>query len=394
MKQKKIVISLILTLFIVMDIILPCSAQNTSEEPKEGELHAASAILIDGDSGRILYEKNGHEIMPMASTTKIMTCLYTLEHGDLNAVVTVSKKASQAPQVRLGMREGETYRLSDLLYSLMLESHNDTAIAIAETVEGSVKTFCEKMTEKARSFGCKNTCFETPNGLDSENHHTTAYELALITSEALKNETFRKIIQTPSYEFTTLDGKRHCSVVNHDAFLSLYEGAVGVKTGFTGKAGYCFVGAVESENRSFISVVLACGWPPNKTYKWADTTKLMNYGTANYHYKTLISPKIYHPTPLSVEKGLTKNCSLYIKDSISFLVKDCEQVRIEEELPKQLTAPVRKDEAVGNLKVWLEDTMLASIPVYTKNSSKRIDFRYCFDFLINLYSHFAVYKGL
>lgn len=394
MKRTKLVFSFSIILFFTMICSVPCRAEDASNEPKSSELHAASAVLIDGDSGRILYEKKGHEKMPMASTTKIMTCLYTLEHGDPDAVVSVSKKASQAPQVKLGMREGETYRLLDLLYSLMLESHNDTAIAIAEAVEGSVKTFCEKMTEEARSFGCKETCFETPNGLDSANHYTTAYELALITREALKNKTFRTIIRTPSYEFSTLDGKRHCSVINHDAFLSLYEGAVGVKTGFTGKAGYCFAGAVESENRSFISVVLACGWPPHKTYKWDDTKKLMNYGTANYHYKTLLSPKLYHLSSLPVEKGLTKNCSLYLKDSVSFLVKDSEQVRIEEDLPVKLSAPVRKDEAIGSLKVWLGDNLLACVPVYTKNSSKKINFRYCFDVLINLYTHCSVYKGL
>ena len=394
MKKRNILIIFLTTVLIFINSNTICYAINNPDEPDDKEFHATSALLMDGDSGRVLYEKNGYEVLPMASTTKIMTCLYTLEHGDLDATVTASKKAALAPQVKLNMREGDTFRLGDLLYSLMLESHNDTAIAIAETVEGSVEKFCKKMTKEVRTFGCKETCFETPNGLDSDNHHTTAYELGLIAREALKNKTFRKIIKTSSYEFSTLDGKRHFSVTNHDAFLSLYEGAIGVKTGFTGKAGYCFVGAVKSEGRTFISVVLACGWPPHKTYKWDDTKKLMNYGTAHYHYKTLLSPDNYSLPVLSVEEGLTKKCQLYFQDSVSFLTKDSENVRIETELPKQLSAPVSKNKAIGNLKVYLENDLLASVPIYTKNSSKRIDFRYCLHTLLSLYGHCLPYEGL
>lgn len=393
MKKRKILIIFLTTILLFVNSNTICYAINNPDPPDDKELHASSALLMDGDSGRVLYEKNGYEVLPMASTTKIMTCLYTLEHGDLSAKVTVSKRASQAPQVKLGMREGEEYQLSDLLYSLMLESHNDTAIAIAEAVEGSVEDFCQKMTEEVRTFGCKETCFETPNGLDSENHHTTAYELALITREALKNETFREIIKTPSHSFSTLDGKRNFSVTNHDAFLSLYKGAVGVKTGFTGKAGYCFVGAVEDGDRLFLSVVLACGWPPNKTYKWADTKKLMDYATANYNYKTLLSPDNYSLSSIPVRKGMTKNCNLYFQDSVSFLTKESEKINIVEDLPDELTAPIKKDTAVGNLKVYLEDSLLATVPIYTKDSSKRIGFRCCLDQIIYFYKNCFTYKS-
>lgn len=392
MKKRKILIIFLTTILLFVNSNTICYAINNPESLDDKELHASSALLMDGDSGRVLYEKNGYEVLPMASTTKIMTCLYTLKHGDLSEKVTVSKRASQAPQVKLGMREGEEYQLSDLLYSLMLESHNDTAIAIAESVEGSVEAFCKKMTEEVRTFGCKETCFETPNGLDSENHHTTAYELALITREALKNESFREIIKTPSHSFSTLDGKRSFSVTNHNAFLSLYKGAIGVKTGFTGKAGYCFVGAVEDDNRLFLSVVLACGWPPNKTYKWADTKKLMDYGTAKYNYKTLLSPDNYSLSSISVKKGVAKNCNLYIRDSVSFLTKESEKISIVEDLPDELTAPVKKDTAVGNLKVYLEDSLLATVPVYTKDSSKRIGFRYCLDQIIYFYKNCLTYE--
>lgn len=393
MKKRNRFFFVLLVIFLFTNPVLSCLAKE-STVLEAGNFHAASVLLMDGNSGRVLYEKNGYELLPMASTTKIMTCLYALEHGNPEQIVSVSEKAAQAPQVKLGMKEGQTFYLSDLLYSLMLESHNDTAVAIAEAVEGNVDTFCKKMTEEARSFGCEKTTFETPNGLDSENHHTTAYELGLIAKKALSNSTFRKIIQTPSYSFSSLDGKNHYSLTNHDAFLYQYEGAIGVKTGFTGKAGYCFVGAVESKNRLFISVVLACGWPPHKTWKWEDTKKLMDYGTEHYENHTLLCPGNYSLPVLPVTDGQSKTVELFFQDSVSFLVKDNENIQIKENFPKELSAPVKANEAVGSLDVYLDDQLLASVPVYTKSSSERITFCYCLDHLLDLFLHFSVYEGL
>ncbi|MDO4555956.1 MAG: D-alanyl-D-alanine carboxypeptidase family protein [Lachnospiraceae bacterium] len=393
MKKQKIIIIFLTTILIFMNNYTICYAINNQEIPKDNELHASSALLMDGDSGRVLYEKNGYQSLPMASTTKIMTCLYTLEHGDLSSLVTVSSNAASAPQVKLGMKAGETYQLGDLLYSLMLESHNDTAIAIAEAVEGSVENFCKKMTKEAKTFGCKETCFKTPNGLDEKGHHTTAYELALITREALKNDTFRKIIKTPSYELENTEGSRHFSLTNHDAFLSMYDGAIGVKTGFTGKAGYCFVGAVESEGRTFITAVLASGWPPHKSYKWADTKKLMDYAVSNYHYKTLLDKDNYSLPEITVENGRTKLCQLYLKDSVSFLTKDKEIIHFEQNIPDVLTAPVKKNTAIGNVTIYLDDHVIATVPVYTKNSSKKITFCYCFKTILFYYLNGFTYES-
>lgn len=393
MKKRNRFLLVLLIIFLFTNPVLCCRAEE-SATLKEEDFHATSVLFMDGNSGRVLYEKNGYEVLPMASTTKIMTCLYALEHGNPDQIVTVSEKAAQAPQVKLGMKKGQTFYLSDLLYSLMLESHNDTAVAIAEAVEGNVDTFCKKMTEEARSFGCEKTTFETPNGLDSENHHTTAYELGLITKKALSNSDFRKIIQTSSYSFSSSDGKNQYSLTNHDAFLSQYEGAIGVKTGFTSKAGYCFVGAVESEDRLFISVVLACGWPPHKTWKWEDTKKLMDYGTEHYKNQILLCPGDYSLPILPVTNGQNKTVDLFFQDSVSFLVKDDEAIQVKENLPKSLSAPIKANEAVGSLDVYLNDQLLASVPVYTKSSSKRITFRYCLDYLLDLFFHFSVYEGL
>ena len=257
--------------------------QDTPEELQE--LYAQSAVLMDADSGRILFEKNGREIRPMASTTKIMTCILALELGDLDAEVKASEIAVSQPKVRLGMTVGSRYTLRDLLYSLMLESHNDSAVAIAEHISGSVEAFARLMNRKAESIGIKQTHFITPNGLDAQDdggeHSTTAADLAAIMKYCIRDsgekEMFLEITGTQQYSFTDLEGTHSYSLLNHNAFLGMMDGALSGKTGFTGKAGYCYVGALQEGDRCFIVALLACGWPNNKGDKWSDTKKLMNY---------------------------------------------------------------------------------------------------------------------
>ena len=254
-------------------------------------LYALSAVLMDGETGRVLYGKEAYKGRPNASTTKVMTCILALELAKGDDYVQVSGNAASQPQTRLGMREGQQFYLEDLLYSLMLKSHNDSAVAIAEHIGGSVEGFAEKMNEKAKELGCKDTHFVTPNGLDGEDeggiHHTTARDLALIMAYAIKNATFVHITQTRDYTFTDISGKKHYSVHNTNAFLDMETGVISGKTGFTGNAGYCYVCAVRQDERLFIVALLGCGWPGNKNYKWSDTKKLLSYGRENYQYVML-----------------------------------------------------------------------------------------------------------
>lgn len=254
-------------------------------------LYALSAVLMDGETGRVLYGKEAYKGRPNASTTKVMTCILALELAKGDDYVQVSGNAASQPQTRLGMREGQQFYLEDLLYSLMLKSHNDSAVAIAEHIGGSVEGFAEKMNEKAKELGCKDTHFVTPNGLDGEDeggiHHTTARDLALIMAYAIKNATFVHITQTRDYTFTDISGKKHYSVHNTNAFLDMETGVISGKTGFTGNAGYCYVCAVRQDERLFIVALLGCGWPGNKNYKWIDTKKLLSYGRENYQYMML-----------------------------------------------------------------------------------------------------------
>lgn len=361
-------------------------ADPDTEEIKKMSLSAKAAALIDASNGRVLYEKNGEQELPMASTTKIMTCIVALENANLDDVVTISRYASSMPDVQLNIVAGEKFYLRDLLYSLMLESHNDTAVAIAEHVGGSVECFAMMMNAKAKELGCEHTNFVTPNGLDADEHYTTAVELSRIAAYAIKNQEFLKIINTPSWQFTEINKGRSFTVNNKDRFLSLYDGAIGIKTGFTGKAGYCFVGAVQKNNKTFISTVLGSGWPPHKTYKWTDTKALMDYGVKNYEMKQVFyADKKFDP--IAVLKGKEKYVPLYYEGDISLLMRKGEKVHVEYTIPSWIKAPVMCDTEVGTAKYYIGDALIGEVPILTKTSVEKIDFKYCFQKILDIWQH-------
>lgn len=351
-------------------------------EEGPGDLYAQSAVLMDADTGRILFEKNAKQQMPMASTTKIMTLLVTLENADLEGEVQVSAYAASMPDVQLNIREGERYRLRDLCYSLMLESHNDTAVAIAEHVGGSVEGFASMMNQKARDLGCCHTYFITPNGLDAQDEHgvhsTTAEDLARIMRCCMQNEEFLTITREPSWSFSDLEGVRSFTVNNKNAFLNMMEGALTGKTGFTNGAGYCYVGALERGGKRFIAVVLACGWPNHRTWKWSDTTKLLNYGIDNYHRVT-VGEDALSLEPLPVQNGQTETvkASADVK-SRELLMKEEDQFRMEVRMPGQLDAPVEKGEIVGTVVYYMNGEVFDLYPICVEDNVPAIDYPWCF----------------
>lgn len=348
--------------------------EDTTVKPLQ--LNAKSALLMDADNSRVLYEKNGFNKMPMASTTKIMTCIYTLENGNLDDTVTISKNAANQPKVRLGVREGDEYKLRDLLYALMLESYNDCAVAIAEHVSGSVEQFCYDMSNKARDLGAHETNFETPNGLDSENHYTTGFDLALITKYAISNPQFIEIINCKSYTFPELKTGIDRTANNKNAFLHQYEGAIGVKTGFTGKAGYCFVGAVKQEDRTLISVVLASGWPPNKTFKWMDTSKLMNFGVKEFSPKAVVDSGMEFKN-VNVEKGIVQSITPYINEDYNMLLGNHESLDTYVAMKPTMKAPITVNQVIGSLEIKVDNKLVKEIPIMAKEASDKINYPYC-----------------
>ncbi len=374
------------------------------EAPKETELYAKSAVLMDADSGRILYEKDGHTAMANASTTKILTCILTLENCALDSQVTVSANAASQPKVHLGMRSGQTFYLKDLLYGLMLESYNDCAVAIAEYIAGSTEGFAGMMNQKAKEIGCEDSYFITPNGLDATDaqgfHHTTAADLAKImrycikTSE--KSEQFLEITRTASYGFSDLEGKSHYQCSNHNAFLQMMDGALSGKTGFTGTAGYCYIGALERDGRTYIVALLACGWPNNKSYKWSDTKKLMTYGIENYHKKNLteIRPDESALAEIPVEDGQGTRIGeqICIKPSVEagtgydeLLLREGEEIVLRYEIPRSLKAPVKKGDYLGKITYLLGDEVLRECRIVAGSSVEKIDLGWCFQRVFALF---------
>ncbi len=263
----RIIITCLLTLMLTTNIFAEdfdyIIADNSTvdmynDEQKEIKLGSKGVILYDANTGRILYGENVDEKLPMASTTKIMTLIVALENGKLSDTVKVSGRASKAPKVKMYLSEGEEIKLENLLYALMLESSNDAAIAVAEHIGGSVENFCDMMTAKAREIGAINTSFKTPNGLDAEGHYSTPRDMAIITAYGLKNQEFIRITNTKDVTFSS--SKREYRVTNKNRLLSEYRGANGVKTGFTGLAGQCFVGAAKRGEMQLVTVVLQAGW--------------------------------------------------------------------------------------------------------------------------------------
>ena len=420
-----------------LSLVFPAfpSRGEEQEAPKEPEqLYAQSAVLMDGDSGRILFEKNGQEVRPMASTTKIMTLIVALENADPDAMVTISEYAAGMPDVQLNARKGERYRLEDLMCSLMLESHNDSAVAIAEYVAEEadvtpaetrskeesrelVGEFAKLMNAKARDLGCFDTHFVTPNGLDGEDeggiHATTAADLARILryciAQSPQREKFLEITRRPSHSFSDESGTRSFSVQNHNAFLQMMEGALTGKTGFTNQAGYCYVGALQRDGKTYIAALLACGWPNHKSYKWSDMRKLMNYGLENYslHSFSEVEPEAGDLAPILVENGQGEEIGemVYVPvcraletpempgeakmpdqgmsgtsheaDRDQILLRRDEEMQVECQLETRLEAPVEEGEPVGSIRylvngeVFKTEILVAGKPVY------RLDFPWC-----------------
>ncbi len=414
-KKYKLVKVIILSIILLFTSTAKLNASEVETPDELKNLYAAAVCLMDAESGRVLFEKGGEKQLPMASTTKIMTCIVTLENADVTKLVTISKKAARQPDVQLNVNTGEQYVLKDLLYSLMLESHNDAAVAIAEHVGGSVEGFADLMNQKAKALGCKNTYFITPNGLDAQNaggtHSTTAVDLAKIMSYCIgkspKTSEFLEITRSANYNFTNKvtkedgtvsNGSRSFSCRNHNAFLSMMEGALSGKTGFTGNAGYCYVGALQRDGKTFVVSLLACGWPNNKTYKWADTKKLMNYGIKNYEYMPFDRIPINESKliPIEVLNGQTEEIGaksmatlavIYDKKNKEdgILIKKDEKIQVKYDVKESLDAPVEIGEKVGSIQYILNDKILKENSIIVTNSIRKIDLLWCIEKIWGLY---------
>lgn len=327
--NKKIIL-LLSVFFIVLQLSLSSFA-----------VSAESAVTLNMMTGKFIFEKNGDRVLPMASTTKIMTAIIAIEQAPLDTICKVSKKAEDEEGSQIGLEKGDRVKLEDLLYMLMLKSANDAAVTIAENISGSTERFAEKMNEYAEMLNLKNTHFANPNGLPSENHYTTAKELAQITAYALKNPTFKTIVSTKTkrLEYHSL------SISNSNRLLRSYEGTIGVKTGFTKEAGRCLVTAAERDGTILINVTL------NAPDDWNDHKNLFENGFEKSGRYVL-----YKKGEYTVKKPVLNGKNhvfFYNTETIYgyYSGKDKELPKIEENLLPLYFAPIEENFSGGYLTV-------------------------------------------
>ena len=307
----------------------------------------------------------------------------------MDQICTASEYACKMPETKCGFAKGDQFYLKDLLYSLMLESHNDSAVVIAETLGGSVENFSKMMNDKAKELGCENSHFVTPNGLDGSDaggdHGSTAYDLAKIMSYCIKNDTFLEITQAKNHTFTDLKKEHTYQLSNKNSFLSMQKGAVSGKTGYTAKAGYCYVCAYKDNGRVYALALLACGWPNHKSYKWSDSKKLIAYGNENY--KEQVIDRKENIPGIRITGGVKKESGNYefpgtvsLKEEekeISCLVSDSDQISITYECPDILKAPLKKGQEAGTAKYFINDTYIGSKKLFVNEDVTAFDLGWC-----------------
>ncbi len=323
-------------------------------------LNSRSCVVLDRKTKQILYGKNEKNKAKMASTTKIMTATVVIENISLDKTVEVSRKAAGTGGSRLGLKTGDKITVRDLLYGLLMRSGNDAAVALAETVSGSVPEFAKLMNKKAKSLGLSNTNFESPHGLDSDNHYTTAYELALLTDYALKNSTFLNIVGTKNYTVTINGYPKLLS--NTNELLGNLNGVYGVKTGFTNGANRCLVTSCKRGDMDIICVVLGAD---TKNFRTKDSIKLIEYTFKNFEYfnvkdfatNFLNNWKKDNSNYFFVNKGFSNDVDVKVDASIDkmpivAIKKDLiPDIKANINLCSYLSAPLNKEECLGNLIV-------------------------------------------
>lgn len=348
--------------------------QEVSANPNNDPVtHSKHIVVIDRKTHSVLYEKDAYSQTAMASTTKIMTCILALENLNLNKTVTISKNSASIHGSTLGLHTNDKITVTDLLYGLMLRSGNDCAIQIAEETSGTLENFANLMNEKSRSLNLKNTNFVTPNGLDNENHFTSAYDLAILTDYALKNETFKKIVSTKNYTITINGIPRNIS--NTNELLGNLEGVYGVKTGFTFNAGRCLVSSCKRGEMDIIVVVLGAD---TKTIRTKDSYTLINYIFKNFSYVDVSSilensfnNYINNNSNFILEKSTTApEFELEKISNYKFPLKLEEIVKLNTKIHimNKFSSETQKGASVGTLYLYNDNKLLCSTNIILKNN--------------------------
>ncbi|MBE5749906.1 MAG: D-alanyl-D-alanine carboxypeptidase [Clostridiales bacterium] len=352
--------SFVLKFAIAFTLVLILMLCNVVVNNTEVEASSRSGqIIMERDSNRVLYQDNANEKMYMASTTKIVTCLVVIENCNMSDIITVSNDTVGVEGSSIYLEVGEKLSVKDLLYGLMLRSGNDCAETLAVHCSGSIEKFAELMNITAKRIGAVNSNFTNPHGLHDDNHYTTAYDLALISCYAMKNDTFREIVSTKSIDipFTTRNYNRH--LVNKNKMLKEFEGSTGIKTGYTKKAGRCLVSSCVRDGMELICVVLNC--PP----MFERSKELLTNTFSSYKlYNVLDSDNI---VGFIFNTKNNKKIAIYIKDDVFLPLTQHEikNIKIEYDYPNFIDYSVKKDQEIGSVKIYCENNLIFQQKIYT-----------------------------
>lgn len=360
--MKKRILSIIFSLLITFALFEPTRVGAI-------DVSAKAAIVMSADTKEILFSKNASDRLPMASTTKIMTALIALENAKLDETVNVSPMAAGVEGSSVYLFAGEKIKMETLLYALMLESANDAAAAIAIHIAGSIEAFADMMNKKAAELELGDTHFTNPHGLFDEAHYTSALDLAKIACEALENEKFREIVSTYKKSVAMTEGDTSRLFVNHNKMLRIYDGAIGVKTGFTKKSGRCLVSAAERDGMTFVAVTLSA---PDD---WRDHTALLDFAFENYESVCLAKKgELSYLLPvIGGEIGFVK-CE-NADDVSAYIKKDNKNITAKTELDRFYFAEIKKGDILGQVIFYNNGKQIATSPLTASFDVPRIIYK-------------------
>lgn len=358
--QSKVVLgALLLLLLLLSSIAFFTISKGTNTAVASSE--KSSYIVIEQSSRRILKGENVHQQLPMASTTKIMTALIVLEHASLDDVVTIPQEAVGIEGSSIYLKVGDKLSVRNLLYGLMLRSGNDSAVALAIHTAGSVEKFTKLMNNKVDQLGLKNTRFVNPHGLSAKGHYTSAYDLAIISSEAMLNPVFKEIVSTKLHVIKSENEQETRYFANKNRILYNYDGGNGIKTGYTTEAGRCLVASSERNGMQVIAVAI-------NHYDYFDfCSKLMDYAYENYHMQKVIDKNKSYSEVKVKKGGKIKKVDLFPSKDCYYPVKkdDSEEIRVELSTVKQITAPHLKETPCGSIKIYVDNCLKFDEKLYT-----------------------------
>lgn len=368
--RKKI--NVFICVLMIMSMILPAYTANAQLQPFD--INSKSALLMDAGTGTILYEKNIHEQLPPASVTKIMTMLLVMEALDSNKIslddkVVISERASKMGGTQLYLEPGEIKTVEELMKGVAIRSANDASLALGEFIAGTEELFIQQMNNRAKELGMENTTFINTNGLPAEGHLTTAYDIALMSRELLNHKDVHKWLTT--WMDTVIVGKRESpqSLVNTNRLINTYQGANGIKTGYTSEAMHCLSASATRGNTTFIAVVMAA---PSSQIRFSEAAKLLDYGFANYN-TVEIAKKNSTIENVLLNKGKDTKVEVVSKDNLNALVKKGDENKVEKEivLPPSVTAPVTQGEKIGEIIARIDGKEIGKVDLIAKESVEK-----------------------